>query len=79
MKNKIPYLNQYYNLEMEWKRNNKTIDNASKKDADTITKLRAKAIEESGLNCSEVSLICNCRKNNALSKVLMYSYSKKRN
>lgn len=68
------YLTQYCNLRYEWKIKGIGIDSASESQIKEMRELREKAIEQSGLSLTELSLICRCRENNILTKVNTYAF-----
>ena len=61
MEKQKSYLNQYYEMELNWIRSNITIDNATKEQVEKMQTLREKAIKQSGLSIIELSLICSYR------------------
>ena len=61
MNTQKPYLNQYYETELEWLKNGINIENAGKEQVEKMFCLRQKAIEQSGLSPLELSLICSYR------------------
>jgi len=62
MKNKKSYLNQYFDMKMEWYRNGLSVDNVTEVQLADMKELRAKALSQSGLTCNELAFICRCRK-----------------
>jgi len=73
MKNNTPYLTQYCNLLSEWKRNGIYIENATESQIAQIQDLQNKAIKQSGLSLSELTLIALCRYHNIFTKVNTYT------
>ena len=61
MEKQTPYLTQFCNLSFEWQSTGINFDDATESQQERFKELRAQAIEQSGLTCNELSLICNCR------------------
>ncbi|MCL2061407.1 MAG: hypothetical protein FWH03_02135 [Firmicutes bacterium] len=73
MKNKTPYLTQYYNLLSEWEISGICIDHATQDQLSSLHTLQAKAIKQSGLSRNELAFIVRCRKYRIFTKVNVYS------
>lgn len=74
MDNAKTYLMQYCNLMFEWQSTGITIDTASESQQVQIQELRKKALEQSGLTCSELTLISMCRKYRVFREVNTYAH-----
>jgi len=70
-----PYLNQYFEMILEWERNRITIDTAPKEQIEKIQASQEKAIKQSGLTHYELTLICRCRQFRISRKVNTYAFS----
>ena len=70
-----PYLNQYFEMKLEWERNRIDIDTAPKEQIEKIQALQEKAIKQSGLTINELALICRCRLFRISRKVNTYAAS----
>lgn len=68
------YLTQYCNLVFEWQSLGINIDSASENQQAQIQELRKKALEQSGLTCSELALISMCRKYRIFREVNTYAH-----
>jgi len=73
METEKPYLIQYCNLIFELHSQKIDADNMSKEQTEILCKLRAKAIQQSGLTFNELTLICMCRKYRIFKKVNIYA------
>ena len=69
-----PWLTQYCNLMFEWQSMGINIDTASESQQVEINELREKAIEQSGLTLSELTLISMCRKYRMFEQVNTYAH-----
>ena len=74
MKQETAYLTQYCNLCIELKSTGQTFDTANESQQVLFQELRAKAIEQSGLTCSELTLISMCRKYGLFLKINTYAH-----
>jgi len=68
MQKQKSYLNQYYELELEWVKNGVDINNATKEQVEKMLNLRERAIKQSGLTALELTLICSYRIHRLFSK-----------
>ena len=73
MNTQNPYLTQYCNLLFEWESMKIDIDNANESQRTKFSELQNKALEQSGLTLSELTLISLCRQYKTLRYVKSYA------
>lgn len=69
-----PYLTQYCNLSFEWQSMGIDIDTATESQQVLMQELGKKAIEQSGLTASELTLVSMCRQHRIFVQVNTYAH-----